>query len=378
MMRLIAITVLALAVAGAAYGAVRLARRRGTAAPGATAPPPSSAEPVPGEPVPGESVPGESAPGESVPDHRRRRISLLTEAVSYVGAILILAGGIAAIGQRWPDISGWGRVAVFAGFAAFFLAIGLVVRSVTEPAAQRLIGVTWFLSVGAVASAIGFAAHQVYGRSGQVSTLLLGAGAAVYAAALWLARRRAAQQAALFAALVVTIAGVIVTTVTGPATTLAFGLGLWGFGLAWAALGWRGYAAPGWTALVLGIVLALLAPSISVTEYGWVYAIGVATAAAAMAVSVPAHNTLLLAAGTLTTFGYVTSLVVRYFGESLGVPTALVITGVLVLALAAVGTRLLRMARPPGRGRDAGPGLPRPEDRPTDAPGGDQNLPMAS
>ena len=134
--------------------------------------------------------------------------------------------------------------------------------------------------------------------------------------------------------------------------------------------------------MVLGIVLALLAPSIAVTEYGLARAIGVGTAAAAMAVSVPAHSTWLLAAGTHTTFGYLTSVTVRYFGEPLGVPTALVITGVLVLALAAIGTRLLRMARPAGQGRGAGPGEPqheqRHEDRPTDASGRERHLPMAS
>jgi hypothetical protein len=49
-----------------------------------------------------------------------------------------------------------------------------------------------------------------------------------------------------------------------------------------------------------------------------VYAVGIATAAAAMAVSVPLRNTALLALGTLAMFGYVTSAVVHYFHESLG------------------------------------------------------------
>jgi len=51
-----------------------------------------------------------------------------------------------------------------------------------------------------------------------------------------------------------------------------------------------------------------------------VYAIGIATAAAAMAASVPLRNTPLLALGTLAMFGYVTSVVVSYFHQSLGVP----------------------------------------------------------
>ena len=42
-------------------------------------------------------------------------------------------------------------------------------------------------------------------------------------------------------------------------------------------------------------------------------------------------------------FGYVTSVVVRYFHQSLGVPGALAITGVLILGSAAVTARLMRV-----------------------------------
>jgi hypothetical protein len=43
---------------------------------------------------------GQAAEGEQ----GTRRISLLTEAVAYVGVILLLAGGAAAIGQRWDSL----------------------------------------------------------------------------------------------------------------------------------------------------------------------------------------------------------------------------------------------------------------------------------
>jgi hypothetical protein len=76
-----------------------------------------------------------------------RRISLLTETVAYVGAILLLAGGIAAIGQRWNGIGDWGHVSVFAVATVFFLLVGIIVRRVHEPAVQRLVGVVWFLSL---------------------------------------------------------------------------------------------------------------------------------------------------------------------------------------------------------------------------------------
>jgi len=115
-------------------------------------------------------------------------------------------------------------------------------------------------------------------------------------------------------------------------------------------LGWYRFVEPLWLTLPSGVLLALLAPSLAAGQYGWVYAIGIATAAAAMAASVLLRNTPLLALGAPAMFGYLTSVVVRYFHQSLGVPGALAITGVLILVLAAVTARLMRAAHPPRPG----------------------------
>ena len=189
----------------------------------------------------------------------------------------------------------------------------------------------------------------MYGNTGPVTVLAVGAGATVYAAVLWLLRRRASQNAALFGGLVIAICGAIATGAggPGPAPALAYALSLWGFGLGWAWLGRQRYVEPIWVTMPCGAILALIAPSLAAGEHGWVYAIGIATAAAAMAASVPLRNTPLLALGSLAMFGYVTSAVIRYFGQSLGVPAALAITGVLILALAVVSARLKRAAHPP-------------------------------
>jgi hypothetical protein len=288
-----------------------------------------------------------------------RRISLLTEAFGYVGAVLILAGGIAAVSQQWHNVTGWGRVAILASAAVFFLLVGIFMRRVHEPAIQRLVDVVWFLSVAGVAGSVGFAASEVYGNTATVTALAVGVGITLYAAALWLARRHALQNVALFTGLIVTICSVIFT-VDGSAPSLAFALVLWGFGLAWAGLGWRRYAEPLWVTVPSGVLLALIAPSIAAAEYGWVYAIGIATAAAAMAASIPLRNTPLLALGTLAMFGYVTTVVVSYFHQSLGVPGALAITGVLILGLAAVTARLMRAVQPPKPGK---PGAAAPSDQ---------------
>lgn len=277
------------------------------------------------------------------------RISLLTEAVAYVGAILLLAGGIAAIGQQWDGIGDWGHVGVLAGAAAFFLLAGIVIHRVREPAIQRLTGVVYFLSVAGVAGAVGFATHDVYRNTTAVTVLAVGIAVTLYSAVLWLARRRALQNVALFTGLVIAVCGIILTAAGGPgsAPSLAFALALWAFGLAWAWLGWRRYVEPAWVSIPSGVILALIAPSLAVGEYGWVFAVGIATATAVMAVSVPLQSTPLLALGAPAMFGYTTAVVIRYFHQSLGVPGALAITGALILGLAVVSARLMRAAHPP-------------------------------
>ena len=166
-----------------------------------------------------------------------------------------------------------------------------------------------------------------------------------------------------FAGLIILICGIVAVVADGHmnAALLADALALWGFGLAWAWLGWRRYVEPMWLTVPLGAVLALVAPGVALGPFGWMYATGLLTAAAAMAISVPLRNTVFLGLGALAMFGYVTGLVMTYFGSSLGGPAALSITGVLVIGVAAVTARLMTVTR---RAKPGGPGAPEPGQAP--------------
>jgi len=256
----------------------------------------------------------------------------------------------------------------------FFLLAGLIVRQVRDPAIQRLSEVAWFLSVigVGVAAALWAAAYQVTWNKGAVTVLAVGAAVTAYAAALWLARRSALQSFALFAGLVIAVAGVaaVLTAPAGtgavplpgsapalPASSLAIVLALWVFGLAWAGLGCRGDVGPVWVTVPCGVVLALVAPGFAAGGDGWMDALGIATAAAAMAASVRLRNTPLLTLGALAMLGYLTAVAARYLHHSLGVPSALAITGVLITGLAVVNARLTHAAQLPQPGR---PGAEQP------------------
>ena len=197
------------------------------------------------------------------------------------------------------------------------------------------------------------------GKTDAVTAVAVGAGVTLYGAALWLVRRSALQNLALFAGLVITILGVadIFTVPAGPGSApapapnlptpvLAVALPLWMFGLAWAGLGWRRYVGPLWVTIPCGVILALIAPGFAAGHYGWMYVIGIATAAAAMAASVPLRNMPLLALGALTMFGYLTAVAARYLHQSPGPRRRWRSPGVLIIGLAVVSARLMRAARP--------------------------------
>lgn len=287
----------------------------------------------------------DQAAGEAESVRQRRGVSLLAEDLAYLGAILVLAGGAAAVGQAWRDISAWERVGTLALAALFFLAAGLIVVQVSEPAIQRLMSVLWFVSAGCAGAVAGFATGGLAGRSGPVAVLVAGVATAAYSAILWLARRRELQLVAMFIGITVAVGASLITIAGSAGPLLAIALGLWALGVGWVIVGMQ-YPQPLWSTVPLAIAITLIAPGIAVWQHGWAYAIGIGTAGVAMVVAVSHRRTALLAAGTLTLFGYVTSAVVRYFHASLGLPATLAACGVLLLAFAVVMARIRRSTQP--------------------------------
>lgn len=292
---------------------------------------------------------------EASPD--KWRVVLLIEALGYIGAVVLLTGGIAWIDQRGNDVKDWAHVIVYASAAGLFYLIGRASQSGKTAVHQHQADIFWFLSVAAFAAAIAYLTHYLsrttgYVPRGAVTVLAVGAAVPVYAAYLWQKRRHALQNIALFAGLVVTICGIIVN-VPDSDPSLTYALALWGFALAWAGLGWPRHVEPGprWhvepasVTLACGAILALIAPSFAIGEHGWLYWIAVPTAFVAMAASIPLQNTPLLALGTLAAAGYLTSLVIRYVHQPLGIPATVTITGALIIALAAVSAGLIHRQR---------------------------------
>jgi len=283
-----------------------------------------------------------------------RRVSLIAEALGYVGTALALAGAAVGLSQAWDDIPAWGRLAIAAGATALLLLGGLLLLRQTEPAFRRLQSVLWLLAAGAGAWALVVLGVEFLGlEDDERMVLLVGGGTAALAGVLWAVRRNALQHAALFVALHATLVGAVLC-LPGEAPTWVYGLLVWAIGVAWALLGWRRVIEPWWLAVALGSVGAMIGPSIGINEYPWLLAVALATSIFLMVASVPSGQVPLLAVGTVGTFAYLTWAVMRYFSDTLGVPLALVIVGGVFIALAVVAGRLTQVTR--GRWRRPRPG----------------------
>ncbi|MFH1329435.1 MAG: DUF2157 domain-containing protein [Actinomycetota bacterium] len=280
-----------------------------------------------------------------------RRVSLLAEALGYVGVVLAAAGAAVGLAQGWEDLPAWARLAIPAVATGLLLLGGILLRRQDEPAFRRLMSVLWMLSIGGTAWTLAVLGADVLELDPEPIALLTSAGCAAAAAGLWLLRRRGLQQAALLASLhALVVSGLICLPGEDPPLWW-FAAAVWALGVAWAALGWRNAIAPGWLAVAFGCLGAVVGPSIGLGAYEWLLAPALATTAFLMAVSVPTRQTPLLALGTLGAFGYITWAVVHYFENSLGVPVALVIVGAVFLVLAVLAGALATR----GRGKAGAP-----------------------
>jgi hypothetical protein len=296
-------------------------------------------------------------------EHAPRRISLVMEAVGYIGTILVLAGAFAFAQQHWDDISEAGRLAILAVAAGLFLGIGVFVLSSTEPALRRLAAVTWAVSVAAFAGAGGMV-NLLLDTSGKTPFLTIATSTAAYAVLLWLLHRHGVQQAAAFAASCVAVASIVNYTVTD-ASGWMIAVPLWAMGVAWAAAGWWRRVDPWYVAVPLGLLVALIAPATIERPSGLRFGLGIATATAVMALAVIGRFTPALAMGAVAELGFVIGAVTYYFGDTLGVPASLAIAGLLILAMAAAAAhwhwfgRRTPPAAPTGRAEDQPPQRPR-------------------
>jgi hypothetical protein len=285
----------------------------------------------------------------------RGRSAVLAEVGAYIGATLILAGGTAAVAQEWSDLTEATRLTILAIVTLLFFVLGFVMRRSGEAAFRRVSAISWALSVAAFAGSVG-AVNALLDTEAKTAFLSISAASAAYATALWWANKHAIQHALMFAGVLFTVSAAIVRAVHDPDAWMIC-VPLWVIALGWATLGWLRRIEPWWTAVSLGVVVALVAPA-NIEPAAAKYSIGIATAVTVMAAGVVLKFVPGLGLGAIGLFAYVVGAVVYYFRDTLGAPAALAIAGLLIVVIAAFVARALPFMRP----------LPRPSSPPFERP----------
>jgi Predicted membrane protein (DUF2157) len=262
--------------------------------------------------------------------HRPATTSVVAEALGYLGGVVVLVGAILIGARVWHQLDTTGRLAVLGLAAALLVAAGAAVPTRLGPPGQRLRAVLWTASLGATAATFGVFAVDVLDLDGPEVGLVAAGTATVLGVLLFLVDRALLLQIGTGVAALAT-AGTLAAVVAGPEA--APGVAVWAGGAVWVLLGWGELLQPrivvralGGAAMIFGAMFTLQ------YDAGLVFALATATLIVVMALL--ARDPLLLAVGAIGAFQSLPAAVSEWFPDSLAVPIALVVLGLVLVGLA--------------------------------------------
>jgi hypothetical protein len=298
-----------------------------------------------------EGSPGPRRVTASAPAVRAgERTSLLTEALGYLGGVLV-AVAVVLLGARfWPDLGFSARCALVGSGAGLLLTAGAAVPQTGPPArgegpAHRLRAALWLASTGAMAALLAMVASDGLDWSDTTTALFAGAGAAAYGAGLW--RLHPSVQAQLGVLVALCVAAGAGAAGLDPGSL--GGLGVWGVAMVWALLARGGLIVPARPSILVGAVAAFVGGGIAAGA-GPGTALVVVTSLAVVAAAVIWRDLALLGVGALGTLVFLPQVIGRWFG---GRPTVIAFV-LLVIGAVLVGAAVLTSRRP-APGHAAGP-----------------------
>jgi Predicted membrane protein (DUF2157) len=282
------------------------------------------------------------------------RASLISEALGYLGGILIVVAASLIGTWYWSDIPTWARLGIPIMAAVALFGAGWAAARRPSALTARLRAVLWLGSVAAVAFAWWVVGHDLIGlTSEQDLGLLVGLGTAPFAAVLWVMAPTFLQQAAAFVALVAAAAAAAARLPEGDGAP--GGVAVWGLGVVWLVLGWGRMLPPWRGAYALGAV-GCLAGGLSTIEAGdWGYVFALVTVAALVGVAVLLRELIILGVAAVGALTVLPASVLHFFPGELAAPLALLLAGaLLVLAGLRAARQRSRWRQAPGTGSRAG------------------------
>lgn len=272
---------------------------------------------------------------------RDRRVPLFGEALGYLGAALVAVAAGILLAEYWDRMLYGVRLGLAGVLTIALVGVGALLRDARAPAAQRLAGFAWAVSVGGAA----WFAGLVAGRDGlaleeAAFARTVGLTALAVAVTLWRVRPRWQQHVVAFVAAEATVVSFLAPG-PGEPEPLFLGLAIAGLGVAWLVLAEMGVFVPAaigrWVGL-LGLLLGMrVAPSDEYVGAGLV--LGLVVTAALLAGGVVAERPLYLGFGAASVFLFVPHAVFYFFGHTIGAPAALLLIGLLLLGVAVLVVR---------------------------------------
>ncbi|MER7251407.1 DUF2157 domain-containing protein [Kribbella sp. NPDC000426] len=260
----------------------------------------------------------------------RQVASLVTEALAYLGGVIILVAVGLLVARHWQALGDGGQLGLLGGATAALLVAGLVVPVSRGPASYRLRSVLWVLSSAAAAAFFALFADRVLHLDGEAATLVAASAVTALAAALWWRLRALPQQVVFFVASMVAGAAAVAEFTDEPRLP---GLAVWGIGVAWFVLGLRGTLPPRRPVLALAACAALVGAVMTMpADAGLVLAL--CTVVAIVVVAVLVRDLLLLAVGAVGALNILPAVVTHWFPGDLAAPLVLLVVGGLLVASA--------------------------------------------
>ncbi|WP_176883907.1 DUF2157 domain-containing protein [Nocardioides sp. YR527] len=255
------------------------------------------------------------------------RSSLVTEALGYLGGVIILVAAILIASLYWDRVGTTARLLIAGGVAVLLLAAGFAVPERIGEVGTRLRSVLWLVSTGALAGFLGLLGTDALDLAGEHVFLLVSSGVTAYAAGLWLISRTLVQQLVMMAGTMLTAAAL--TNELGVGDALP-GFAVWGVGLIWMVLGWGGVLRPRQLVMAFGAAGAFAGAMTTIPTYAGI-ALALVTSVAVVATAVLCRDLLLLAVGALGTLFALPSAVIELFPGDLVAPIVMLVVGALLL-----------------------------------------------
>jgi hypothetical protein len=270
-----------------------------------------------------------------------RRISVIAEALGYVGGMLGIVGLVLLVSRYWEDMANGGRLALSAGGVALFVIAGALIHEEVDAAFARLRWFLWLLATAAVAAFSGVLDDAIFDvENGQRTVLSVSIGIMVISAVLWAWRERPVQQATFLASFSV-VAGVGVAQLGG--SLWVSGIAVWCVGVVYIALGVEQISPIAPLSVFAGSISVVVGAALTIDDWqgaGWIALVLTAISLVSLVLvdELIEDRLMAVAMGLVGTLALLQSVpgAVTYFARDAGVATGLTVVACGIMLLLAV------------------------------------------